>query len=107
MTAKSLYRAFAQLATPLIADAALRLKIPFRISPSCSRPVTPNQPLPGRRCRSDILEGSMFSWRDEPSIRAIYFGSTFAEAAAQSKKRTGAGLQEVQKLFGTWYGEQT
>jgi regulator of RNase E activity RraA len=47
MTAKSLYRAFAQLSTPLIADAALRLRIPLRISPPGCRPVTPNQSLAG------------------------------------------------------------
>jgi Demethylmenaquinone methyltransferase len=47
MTAESLSRAFAQLSTPLIADAALRLKIPFRISPPGIRPVTPNQRLTG------------------------------------------------------------
>src|SRR5215469_13140183 len=47
MTAESLSRAFAQLSTPLIADAALRLKIPFRISPSGIRPVIPNQRLAG------------------------------------------------------------
>jgi len=47
MTARSLYRAFAQLSTPLVADAALRLKISFRISPSGIRPITPNQRLAG------------------------------------------------------------
>src|SRR6266705_3648622 len=47
MTAKSLYRAFGHLSTPLIADAALRLKIPLRISPPGSRPVTQNQSLAG------------------------------------------------------------
>jgi 4-hydroxy-4-methyl-2-oxoglutarate aldolase len=47
MTAESLSRAFAQLSTPLIADAALRLKIPFRISPPGIQPVTPDQPLSG------------------------------------------------------------
>ena len=47
MTAESLSRAFAQLSTPLIADAALRLKIPFRISPPGIRPVMPNQRLAG------------------------------------------------------------
>ena len=47
MTAKSLSRAFAQLSTPLIADAAVRLKISFRISPPGIRPVTPNQSLAG------------------------------------------------------------
>ena len=47
MTAESLSRAFAQLSTPLIADAALRLKIPFRISPPGIRPITPNQRLAG------------------------------------------------------------
>src|SRR5215467_16105407 len=48
MTAESLSRAFAQLSTPLIADAALRLKIPFRISPPGIRPVMPNQHLAGQ-----------------------------------------------------------
>jgi regulator of RNase E activity RraA len=47
MTAESLSRAFAQLSTPLIADAALRLKIPFRISPLGIRSVTPDQRLAG------------------------------------------------------------
>jgi 4-hydroxy-4-methyl-2-oxoglutarate aldolase len=47
MTADSLSRAFAELSTPLIADAALRLKIPFRISPPGIRPVTPNQRVAG------------------------------------------------------------
>src|SRR5262249_5077762 len=47
MTAKSLSRAFARLSTPLIADAALRLKISFRISPPGIRPVTANQRLAG------------------------------------------------------------
>ena len=47
MTAEALSHAFAQLSTPLIADAALRLKIPFRTSPPGIRPVTPNQHLAG------------------------------------------------------------
>jgi 4-hydroxy-4-methyl-2-oxoglutarate aldolase len=47
MTAESLSCAFGQLSTPLITDAALRLKIPFRISPPGIRPVTPNQRLAG------------------------------------------------------------
>ena len=47
MTAESLSRSFAQLSTPLIADAALRLKIPFRISPPGIRPVMPNQRFTG------------------------------------------------------------
>jgi regulator of RNase E activity RraA len=45
---QSLSRAFAQLSTPLIADAALRLKIPIRIAPPGIRPVAPNQRLAGR-----------------------------------------------------------
>src|SRR5438067_1359143 len=47
MKAESLSRAFAQLSTPLIADAALRLKIPCRISPSGIRPMIANQRLAG------------------------------------------------------------
>src|SRR5262245_7200322 len=47
MTVESLSRAFAQLSTPLIADAALRVKIPFRISPPGIRPLTPYQRLAG------------------------------------------------------------
>jgi 4-hydroxy-4-methyl-2-oxoglutarate aldolase len=47
MEAESLSRAFAELSTPLITDAALRLKIPLRISPPGIRPVTPNQRLAG------------------------------------------------------------
>ncbi len=47
MKAELLSRAFAELSTPLIADAGLRLKIPLRISPPGIRPVTPNQRLAG------------------------------------------------------------
>src|SRR6266403_4463100 len=47
MEAESLSRAFAELSTPLIADAALRLKTPLRISPPGIRPITPNQHLAG------------------------------------------------------------
>ena len=47
MTAETLSRAFAQLSTPLIADAALRLKVPFRLTPPGIRAVTPNQCLAG------------------------------------------------------------
>jgi 4-hydroxy-4-methyl-2-oxoglutarate aldolase len=48
MEAESLSRAFAELSTPLVADAALRLKIPLRISPPGILPVTPDQRLAGR-----------------------------------------------------------
>jgi len=48
MKTESLSRAFADFSTPLIADAALRLKIPLRISPPGIRPVTPNQRLAGQ-----------------------------------------------------------
>jgi 4-hydroxy-4-methyl-2-oxoglutarate aldolase len=47
MKTESLSRAFAELSTPLIADAALRLKIPLRIAPPGIRPVRPNQRLAG------------------------------------------------------------
>src|SRR5262245_48373874 len=47
MNAESLSRAFGELSTPLIADAALRLKIPFRISPPGIRPVIPGQRIAG------------------------------------------------------------
>jgi regulator of RNase E activity RraA len=47
MEPESLSRAFGELSTPLIADAALRLKIPLRISPPGIRPVTPDQRLAG------------------------------------------------------------
>src|SRR6516164_2370675 len=47
MTAESLSGVFAQLSTPLIADAALRLKIPLRMSPPGIRPVIPKQRLAG------------------------------------------------------------
>src|SRR6516162_4993468 len=47
MTAESVSRAFAPLSTPLIADAALRLKISLRMSPPGIRPVRPNRRLAG------------------------------------------------------------
>jgi 4-hydroxy-4-methyl-2-oxoglutarate aldolase len=47
MEAISLSSAFAELSTPLIADAALRLAVPLRISPTGIRPITTNQRLAG------------------------------------------------------------
>ena len=47
METESLSGAFTNLSTPLIADAALRLKIPVRICPAGIHPVTPNQRLAG------------------------------------------------------------
>jgi 4-hydroxy-4-methyl-2-oxoglutarate aldolase len=44
---KSLSGAFAELSTPLIADAALRLKIPLRVSPIGIQPIALNQRLAG------------------------------------------------------------
>ena len=46
--AESMAHAFAELSTPLIADAALRLNIPLRISPPGIQPVTSNQRLAGQ-----------------------------------------------------------
>jgi 4-hydroxy-4-methyl-2-oxoglutarate aldolase len=64
MKAESLSGAFAELSTPLIADAALRLKIPVRICPPGIRPVMPNQRLAG------------------PALPVMHFGSVdvFLEA---------------------------
>jgi len=47
MKAESLSLAFEKLSTALIADAAMRLKIPFRISPPGLGAVKPNQRLAG------------------------------------------------------------
>ena len=64
MKTQLLADAFAELSTPLIADAALRLKIPLRISPPGIRPVIDNQRLAG------------------PALPARHFGSVdvFLEA---------------------------
>src|SRR5947207_2834552 len=47
MEAILLSSAFAELSTPVIADAALRLAVPLRISPPGIRPITTNQRLAG------------------------------------------------------------
>ena len=61
MKAESLFDAFDKLSTALIADAALRLKVPFRISPPGVGPMTPHQRLAepghrriGSRCNQDL-----------------------------------------------------
>jgi regulator of RNase E activity RraA len=67
--AESLSRAFAELSTPLIADAALRLKLPLRMAPTGIRPVTPNQRLAG------------------PALPVTHFGSVdvFLEAMQEAQ----------------------
>jgi regulator of RNase E activity RraA len=64
MQAESLSGAFANLSTPLITDAALRLKIPFRVAQPGIHPVLPNQRVAG------------------PALPARHFGSVdvFLEA---------------------------
>ena len=47
MKERSLSLAFAKLSTPLVADAALRLKIPMRLPPSGIRPVVAEQRVAG------------------------------------------------------------
>src|SRR5436853_1667244 len=47
MKTDSLSRAFAELSTPLISDAALRLTIPLRSCPPGIRPIASNQRLAG------------------------------------------------------------
>jgi 4-hydroxy-4-methyl-2-oxoglutarate aldolase len=74
MEAESLSRAFAELSTPLIADAALRLKIPLRISPPGIRPVMPNQRLAG------------------PALPARHFGSVDVFLEAMQSAQPGEVL---------------
>jgi len=69
--AESLSRAFDELSTPLIADAALRLKISVRISPPGIRSVTPNQRLAG------------------PVLPARHFGSVDVFLEAMQNAHTG------------------
>src|SRR5258705_4605961 len=71
METESLSRTFAELSTPLIDDAALRLKIPLRISPSGIRPVTPNQRLAG------------------PALPVRHFGSVDVFLEAMQSARPG------------------
>ena len=71
MKTESLAHAFADLSTPLIADAALRLKIPLRISPPGIRPVTPNQRLAG------------------PALPVRHFGSVDVFLEAMENARSG------------------
>jgi 4-hydroxy-4-methyl-2-oxoglutarate aldolase len=74
MKAGSLERAFAELSTPLLADAALRLKIPLRISPPGIRPVTPDQCLAG------------------PALPVRHFGSVDVFLEAMQSARAGEVL---------------
>ena len=71
MDSESLSRAFAELSTPLIADAALRLKIPLRIAPPGIRPITPNQRLAG------------------PALPVTHFGSVDVFLEAMQGAHTG------------------
>jgi len=48
MDNRTLNTAFAELSTPLVADACLRLDVPYRLAPPGIRPVTAGQRLAGR-----------------------------------------------------------
>jgi regulator of RNase E activity RraA len=62
---------FAELSTPLVADAALRLKIPLRIAPPGISPVIPGRRLAGR------------------ALPARHFGSVDVFLEAMQNARTG------------------
>jgi 4-hydroxy-4-methyl-2-oxoglutarate aldolase len=71
MKAESASNAFTKLSTPLIADAAVRLKVPFRISPPGIRPVLLNQRLAG------------------PALPVRHFGSVDAFLEAMQNAQAG------------------
>lgn len=48
MLNRQLFDTFAELSTPLVADACLRLRVPFRLAPPGIRPVLPGQRVAGR-----------------------------------------------------------
>ena len=48
MESHTLHTAFADLSTPLVADACLRLKVPYRLAPTGVRPLVPGCRLAGR-----------------------------------------------------------
>jgi 4-hydroxy-4-methyl-2-oxoglutarate aldolase len=74
MKERSLSLAFAKLSTPLVADAALRLKIPLRLAPSGIRPVLAGQQLAG------------------PAVPVRHFGSVDIFLEAMDSARPGAVL---------------
>ena len=74
MKERSLSLAFAKLSTPLLADAALRLKIPLRLAPSGIRPVLAGQRLAG------------------PALPVRHFGSVDIFLEAMDSARPGAVL---------------
>jgi 4-hydroxy-4-methyl-2-oxoglutarate aldolase len=74
MEAESLSRAFGDFSTPLIADVALRLKIPLRISPPGIQAVTPDQRLAG------------------PALPVRHFGSVDVFLAAMQDVQSGQVL---------------
>src|SRR5438477_10839315 len=55
MKNETLAEEFAELSTPLVVDAALRLKIPFRLAPFGIAPV-----VPGRRAAGRVLPAKHF-----------------------------------------------
>ena len=71
MIASSLANAFADLSTPLVADACLRLKIVFRVAPSGIRPVVAGQRVAG------------------PALPVRHYGSVDIFLEAMSGAQTG------------------
>jgi hypothetical protein len=70
MKKQSRFAAFGELSTPLVADAALRRKIAFRIAPPGIKPV-----VPGARIAGDVLV------IDEAKAAGVYvFGGGIDEA---------------------------
>lgn len=71
MLGSSLANAFADLSTPLVSDACLRLKIEFRVAPSGIRPVVEGQRVAG------------------PALPARHYGSVDIFLEAMSDAQTG------------------
>jgi hypothetical protein len=70
---EALAEKFAELSTPLVFDAALRLKIPVRIAPAAIAPVIPALAPPAVSSRRNISAASMsFSKRWKPRSPAMF-----------------------------------
>jgi hypothetical protein len=57
---QALSEQFSELSTPLIADAALRLRVPLRIAPGGIRPVISESRIAGARFPQNISAASTF-----------------------------------------------
>ena len=67
----TMLESFADLSTPLVADACVRCEVPLRAAPPGIRPVVPGHRSRATHCRRATTAAWTCSWRRWPGLSTV------------------------------------